>query len=262
MALEPFPTRDRDRADTVHYPVSDDMGESSLQLLVIHVLLDLLRDYFAALERPVFVGANQFFYYKRGDAGAVVAPDVYTIDDEEIPAWGVKSWKTWEHDGKGPTLAIEVVSDEYAKDYADTVLERYQALGVRELVRYDPGALGRKHRERFAHYVRDDRGKLARRVTSDNRVRLLSYDFWLVHHLHDMLRVGVGPKGASLWPTSAERIAAAEAEVKAAAEAQAEASEAQSRAEAERAAAAEAQSRAEAEVVRLRAELAALRGEK
>lgn len=237
------------------------MGGSSLQLFVIHVLIDLLRDYFAALERPVFVSGNQFFYYKRGDAGAVVAPDVYTIDDEEIPAWGVKAWKTWEHGGKGPTLAIEVVSDEYAKDYADSVLERYQALGVRELVRYDPGALGRKNRERFTHYVRDERGKLVRRVTSDNRVHLVSYDLWLVHHIHDVLRIGVGPKGASLWPTAAERLAAAEAEVKAAAEAQAEAAEGQARAEAERTAAAEAQARAEAEVARLQAELAALRGE-
>ncbi|MFY0536336.1 hypothetical protein [Nannocystis pusilla] len=49
----------------VFYPTSDDAGQSSLQSVVRHLLLDLLVDYFTALEREVFVGANQFFYYKQ-----------------------------------------------------------------------------------------------------------------------------------------------------------------------------------------------------
>jgi hypothetical protein len=65
----------------VFYPVSDDAGQSGLQSVVIHLLLDLLEDYFAARERQVFVGANQFFYYKQGDPRSVVAPDVYVTPD-------------------------------------------------------------------------------------------------------------------------------------------------------------------------------------
>ncbi|MCY1072409.1 hypothetical protein OV090_47125 [Nannocystis sp. RBIL2] len=65
----------------VFYPVSDDAGQSGLQSVVIHLLLDLLEDYFAVLERPVFVGANQFLYYKQGDPRSVVAPDVYATPD-------------------------------------------------------------------------------------------------------------------------------------------------------------------------------------
>ncbi|MDC0718023.1 hypothetical protein [Nannocystis bainbridge] len=60
----------------VFHPVSDDVGQSGLQCSVIHLLLDLLGDYFAARQREVFVGANQFFYYRQGDPRSVVAPDV------------------------------------------------------------------------------------------------------------------------------------------------------------------------------------------
>lgn len=244
MALDS--SQPHEPARGVVYPVSDNMGESGLQLFVVHILLDLLRDYFAALEREVFVGANQFFYYREGDPRAAVAPDLYTLDEVSLHPTEVKSWKTWEHDGKAPTLALEIVSDEYRKDYADKLLERYQELGVRELVRYDPGPVSRRKREVFAHFVRDEHGQLVRRPTIGDRLQLVSYDLWLVRSAHDVLRLGVGPKGASLWPTAAER-AAAEAE-RAAAEAE------RATAEAERAAA------AEAEIARLRGELAALRG--
>jgi hypothetical protein len=272
----------------VFYPVSDDMGESGLQLFVIHLLLDLLKDYFATLEREVFVGSNQFFYYKQGDPRSVVAPDVYVIDGVSLHPTEVKSWKTWEHDGKAPTLALEIVSDEYRKDYGDKLVERYQDLGVRELVRYDPLHMVGRKRELFAHFVRDEQGRLMRRPTFGDRVQLASYDLWLVHGPHDVLRLGVGPKGASPWPTAQEKNAqaseraaseanradseaaraAAETE-RAAAEAERAASEAnradseaaRAAAEAERAAAEAARAdSAQAELERLRAELAALRG--
>lgn len=240
MALESTPSADSTSNERVVYPVCDFRGESGLQTFVIQVLLDLLRDYAAQLERPVFVNSNQFFYYKKGDPRAVVAPDVYTIDGVTMHPSQVRCWKTWEPEAKPPTLAIEVVSDEYRKDYADTMLERYQQLGVRELVRYDPSHRGRKNRELLAHFVREESGQLVRRPVFGERLQLVSYDLWLIPHAKDALRLGVGPKGRSLWPTAAER-AAAEAERADAAD--------------ERAAA------AEAELARLRAELAALRGE-
>ena len=93
-----------------------------------------------------------------------------------------------------------------------------------------------------------------------DRVHLVSYDLWIVHHTGDMLRLGVGPKGASLWPTAEERAAAETARADAEAE-RASAEAARADAEAERAAAeAERAAAAEAELERLRAELAALRG--
>jgi Uma2 family endonuclease len=257
----------------VFYPVSDDMGESGLQLFVRHLLLDLLNDYFATLEREVFVGSSQFFYYKQGDPRSVVAPEVYVIDGVSLHPTEVESWKTWEHDGKAPTFALEIESDEYRKDYADRVVERYQDLGVRELVRYDPIHLTRSKRELFAHFVRDDQGQLVRRPTFGDRVQLTSFDLWLVRGAHDVLRLGVGPKGESLWPTAHERAAeanersAADSERAAAEAARADAEAARAAADAERAAAEAARAdaeaaradSAEAELERLRAEIAALR---
>src|SRR2546430_320031 len=78
----------------IHYPTSDDMGESGLQFSVCNLLLiPLLRSYFAELDRPVLVGGNQNFYYEQGDPRLYVAPDAYVLDDETTPLEEVKSWK-------------------------------------------------------------------------------------------------------------------------------------------------------------------------
>ncbi|MDC0669676.1 Uma2 family endonuclease [Nannocystis radixulma] len=242
----------------VFYPVSDDLGESGLQLFVRHLLLDLLNDYFATHEREVFVGSSQFFYDKQGDPRSVVAPEVYVIDGVSLHPTEVTNWKTWEHGVKAPTLALEIESDEYRKDYADRIVERYQDLGIRELVRYDPLHVGRKH-ELFAHFVRDEQGRLIRRPTFGDRVQLVSYDLWLVRSAHDVLRLGVGPKGASLWPTAQEKLAEARERAVAEARKRAAANAARAAAEAARAAEAERDNTAQAELDRMRAELAALR---
>jgi Uma2 family endonuclease len=223
------------------------MGESLLQTFVSQILMSMLGDYFAGLSRPVLVGGNQFFYYRRGDPRACVCPDVYVIDGETHAPVEVPCWKTWEHDGKAPTLAIEVVSAAYHKDYSEHTIQRYQELGVGELVRYDPEFPHRGDRRLLTHFTRDDAGQLVQQVTAPDRVRLSRFDFWLVRHTDMSLRIGLGPHGDALWPTGRERIALA-AERALFAET-----------EAERAAVKQAE--AEAEIERLRAELARLRGE-
>jgi Uma2 family endonuclease len=236
-ALPPLDTESTD--DGVHYPVSDDMGESGLQHFVVHPLLSLLKEFFAARGRPALVAGNQFFYYKRGDPRACVAPDAYVIDDCSVSIADVGSWKLWERDGKVPTLAIEVVSEAFKKDYAERMVERYEQLGVRELVRYDPEYALRGVRRLLSHFVRDERGRLVAQEHPRDRVRLQAYDVWLVQQPDRSLRIGLGPMGTTLWPTLAERAGMAAAEAAARAE--------------EAAAAA-------AEVEGLRAELARLRG--
>lgn len=236
-------------ADGVTYPVSDDMGESSFQVQVCVVLLLLLRDYVARTGRVAFVGINQFFYWQKGDASAVVCPDLYVIDGEAIEPDGVPCWKVWERGGKGPALAFECVSDEWRKDYDDAFLTRYERLGVQELIRYDAGHGGRPLRRLLTHWVRDARGRLVRQETRADRVLSAVLGVWLVVQPDRTIRLGVGPGGETLWPTDAER-AAAEAAARAVAEAAA------------RAAAGEAAARAaaEARVAELEAELARLRG--
>lgn len=127
----------------VVYPFRDNRGMSAFQLFVSRLLIDVFEDYFRTRQRTAFVGANQFFYYAEGDPRAVVEPDLYVVDNVSLHPSQVACWKTWEHDGKVPSFALEIASDdEYRKDYADKLVERYQQLGVRELVRYDPRPRG------------------------------------------------------------------------------------------------------------------------
>jgi Uma2 family endonuclease len=252
--------------DGVYYPSSDKMGESGLQNSTARLLVDLLADYLRRHAHPAVVGNNQFFYYKRGDPHAAVSPDLYIIDGETLEQADIPSWKVWEHAGKVPTLALEIVSDEYRKDYADILIERYEQLGVRELIRYDPLFTRSRTRKRFSQFIRDDRGRLVPQPEPIDRVRSAFYDLWFVRQPNNTLRIATGPNGDILWPTHAER-AAAEAEraaaaaERAAAEAERAAAEAEARAaEARARIAAEARAdEAEAELTRLRAELARLR---
>jgi Uma2 family endonuclease len=219
--------RDVLASDEVVYPVTDNMGESGLQSFVIRILQALLVDYFAALGRPVLVGGDQFFYYERGNPRACVAPDIYVVDNDTTRQQDVLSWKVWEHGGKVPTLALEIVSSDYRKDYRAEILDRYQQLGVRELIRYDPEPNPRAPRQLLTHYLRDDAGQLVHSPSPPDRVRSACFDFWVVHQPDQSLKLATGPHGLTPWLTTAERTAAAAA----------------------------------AEIQRLRAELARLRGE-
>jgi Uma2 family endonuclease len=235
MAPDAMSYRGPHGSDGALYPVSDQMGETGFQQFIILALLLPLRDYFAVHGRDVLASFDQFFYYKQGDPTACVAPDVYLIDGETIAPRDVDCWKVWEHGGRAPHLALEIVSRKtHRKDYLPRMLERYQALGVHELVRYDPDHLGKPGRRLLTHWVRDAAGTLVERPDTGDRVRSDHFGFWLMIQPDRTLRMS--PDGATPWPSEAER-RAAEVEARAA--------------EVHRQLAA-----AEAEVLRLRAELA------
>lgn len=239
-------------SDGDEYPVSDGMGETGLQQFIIWGLTDPLRDYFARLGRDVLVGADQFFYWVKGDRRSVIAPDVYLIEDETMAPRDVDCWKVWDHDGKAPALALEIVSEKtHKKDYRPETHARYEALGVGELVRFDPDHIGTRRRL-LTHWVRGASGRLVQQDHPHDRIHSARFDFWLIAQPDKSLRMSVD--GVILWPTAAERLAVDEARIHAA---EARTREAESRAR-------EAVSRtheAEAETARLRAELARLRGE-
>jgi len=244
--------------DRVYYPVSDEMGETSEHYWAAHELVALLADYVRRNRVPAVVGSDQFFYFKRGDPRAVVCPDLYIIDDEPNDL-KIDSWKLWEHDGKAPTLVLEIVSDEYAKDYADHLITRYEQLGARELIRFDPQHGRNPRRKLLSQFIRDDAGRLLEQPTEPGRIRSKFHDLWFVHQPDNTLRIAHGPNAATLWPTAAEREATdaearARAEARVLAEAEARAAETRARVEAEtRAAEATARAEAaEAELARLR----------
>ncbi|MBI5517383.1 MAG: Uma2 family endonuclease [Deltaproteobacteria bacterium] len=126
------------RADAVWYPETDNMGEHALQRFITELLRGVLERWLRAQGRVAFAGANQFVYWREGDPHASRAPDVYVLEGVPQDAPEVGSWKTWE--GHAPSFALEVCSaDNWQKDYDDAPAD-YDAMGVRELVIFDPGA--------------------------------------------------------------------------------------------------------------------------
>ena len=244
-----------------HFP-SDQMGNSHMQFEVLRVLVGLLIDFFSHAQRLYRIGGELNFFLDPGDLSRKVVPDMYILEDEPQGGPKVPAWKPWEHGGKVPTVALEVVSDAYTKDYKpEEIPARYEQLGVRELVRYDPDFSGHKRskypRSLLSHFVRDDKGKLVEQPVSGEAVGLRTYPFWLVHQAPYYLRLatGAGVESLILRPTDAER---AQQEKERARGALEEARKETERAQAET----ERANQAEAEVERLRAELARLRGER
>ena len=118
----------------------EDMGESAEQGEIIRVLLSVLGQ--LAAERGwghVYLGADQFFAWVRSEPLVRVSPDVYLIDDPPPPPLP-RSWQTWVRGHKAPRWAVEVVSDDWTKDYEDGPL-KYAQLGTKELVLFDPAAV-------------------------------------------------------------------------------------------------------------------------
>jgi Uma2 family endonuclease len=257
--------------DPTVYPVTDDMGDPTLQTLISVMLLSLLNRWLVSRGESIFVGMNQFFYWKQFDPSECVAPDVYLLPGVSLSP-RVGAWKVWET-GHRPTFALEIVSQEVGKDYLE-VPPKYDRLGVKELIVFDPDfALGKKRVQWQVYRRVKSRGLVKVEATNADRVlsRVLGCFVRAVGSGEDLrLRLGTGPGGDTLVPTEEEARIQAEAEraqaeaerVQAEAErAQAEAERARERAErvhaeAERDEERAARERAELEVQKLRAELA------
>jgi Uma2 family endonuclease len=234
--------------DPTFYPSTDHMGESTLQVSIAVLLLGLIERWLELRGKPAFIGLNTFFYWKQGVPAETVAPDLYVLPGVSLSA-RPPSWKVWQT-GKAPSFALEVVSTDVDKDYV-VAPEKYDQLGVRELVVFDP-----KHREGpgcllWQVYRRvAKRGLVCVEGTNGDRVRSRVLGCWLVAvgRGDDVrVRLGTGPDGDVLFPTDHEARERAEAE--------------RQRAEAERDKERAERARAEAERDNERAELARLRAE-
>ena len=144
--------------DPTHYPVEDEMGESVLHKVIVHLLWTQVQRWVAGREPPCFVGSNQFIYWVQYAPTRSVAPDVYVLPGVPSDA-APKSWKVWET-GVVPSFALEVVSDDVRKDYEESPV-RYAELGVRELVVFDPEGATSPDRVRWQVFRRVARGGLS-----------------------------------------------------------------------------------------------------
>ncbi len=193
--------------DPTVYPASDDMGEPTLELFIRLVLVPLLERYFAARGLTAFVGSNQFIYWAQFEPTRSVAPDLYVVPGL-APRTQFDSIKTWQ-DGRVPSFALEIVSQDKGKDYVHAPL-RYAELGVRELVVYDPkGARRRGEGAAWQVYRRlAKRGFVQIEASLHDRVRSKELGCFLREVRGPggalELRLGVGPDGDELVPTEAE----------------------------------------------------------
>ena len=195
--------------DPTIYPEEERVGEEMLQRWICEVLRPLLERFVnrPGAGGPTFVGADQFVYYRQYDPHRRFAPDVYVIPGVP-PETRVRSWKIWER-GRAPSFALEIVSNDWEKDYVEAP-ERCGEAGVDELVVFDPGWSQRpgKSGARWQVFRRTDAGGFEA-VERHDRDRVWCESFGAYLRAvgfgdRTLLRIGVGEGGEQLFPTEAE----------------------------------------------------------
>jgi Uma2 family endonuclease len=122
------------------YPDSDGqlMGESGFHVSALICLHTVLENFFRS-RNDVFVGADMFVYYERGNPQACRAPDVFV-------AVGVtgnhqrRSYRLWE-ELVPPTVVIEVTSEATFSEDDKVKPLIYAKLGVAEYYLFDPDGI-------------------------------------------------------------------------------------------------------------------------
>ncbi|MBL8685470.1 MAG: Uma2 family endonuclease [Myxococcales bacterium] len=176
--------------DVVWYPSEDHMGVHELQTWLAVQLWLSVRRHLAEQRRDLRSGHDQFFYWKKGDPTARLAPDVYVLDVRG-PDEFMGVWKTWEGP-YAPAFAVEIVGDDFRKDYDDAPVG-YATMGTRELVIFDPWATQRSRvRVRWQVYRAGADGKLVEVETSNGPAVWSEFlQCWLRRVIDDSGRVGV-----------------------------------------------------------------------
>lgn len=124
----------------IFYPESDGtpMAETELHLEELVYVRQALKDRYEA-EPDVFVGANLFLYYRRGDPSGVVAPDSFVVKGVPKLLSGNRrrrKYLLWE-EGQVPCFVLETTS-ESTRVQDEKKKEIYEELGVTEYFRFDP----------------------------------------------------------------------------------------------------------------------------
>ena len=200
------PAPRRRAADPTIYPEEERVGEDMLQRWIVELLRPLLQWWLSRRAVTAFVGADQFIYWRQHDPHARVAPDIYVLPGVD-PKTRVRTWKLWQ-DRVVPSFALEVASQDWEKDYFE-VPQRYDELGVRELVVFDPGYEERAGGMRWQVFRRvATRGLVRVEATRGDRVRSKVLRCWLRavgQELDTRVRIALGPRGEELVPTAEER---------------------------------------------------------
>ncbi len=135
QAREGTEVREIDDSD-VEYPDSDGepMGETGYHVRASMHLLSALRLFFDGRD-DVYVAADMFMYYEKGNPAACKAPDVMVI--KGVGNRERRTFKTWEENAV-PCLVFEITSQSSMIDDLVVKTALYARLGVREYFVFDP----------------------------------------------------------------------------------------------------------------------------
>jgi Uma2 family endonuclease len=120
----------------VHYPESDGkpMGETEIHIREIIYLFEALDEHLREVP-DVYVGADMLLYYVEGNPRQFVVPDVFVTLG--VPRGQRRIYKLWE-EGRPPSLIVEVTSDSTRTEDVSRKKDLYERLGVEEYILYDP----------------------------------------------------------------------------------------------------------------------------
>ena len=120
--------------EEVEYPDTDGkpMAENTWQATTMRYAGDALEIHFRGRG---FVATDLLIYYRKGDKGATVAPDVMVVLG--VDGSHRRSYRLWE-EGRAPDFVLEVLSSSTQQDDEGTKRTTYAQLGVREYFRYAP----------------------------------------------------------------------------------------------------------------------------
>jgi len=186
------------------------VAESTTHYGAVSRLGLLLDEWAKAKAQNVRIARNLAIRWLRDRPTIGIDPDVCVLDPAP-PESHLRSLRTWEPGHVAPRLAFEVVSESHPnKDYA-TIQDRYAALGVPELVVFDPllagpAALGGP--VLLQVWRRSDAGVLERVYFGDGPAFCEQLRAWL-HPSNVTLEISDNPEGRMLWQTGEERERAA-----------------------------------------------------
>ena len=193
-----------------HLEQEDDVGQSFEQDKVVQTVCSSLRVRLAELGRAeTWVGVDVFFAWVAEAPLVRVSPDVFTLPGpapDPLPRMA----QTWLPGQLPPVFALEVVSDDWKKDYEDAPA-KYALLGVEELVIFDADAArgdARLPRVPLQVFRRDRDGAFVRVYRGPGPARAETIDAWLVARPTKdptrMLRLARDAGGQDEIPTEGE----------------------------------------------------------
>jgi len=139
---------------TLDLPYSDDQPVDNEDQNLLPNLLLILLTYLWSSRTDWYFGVDMGVYHTAGDNPRVpVVPDAFLSlgVDRKKNGKSRLSYAVWEEGGVVPTLALEMVSHKYGKEY-DQKIELYAKLGVLYYVIYNPEFWQRDRHQPFEVY--------------------------------------------------------------------------------------------------------------